>query len=331
MNNEVEQQYRAVRETQGWMERADVGRLAIRGEDRFTWLQGMVSNDVRLLEKGTVRRLQACVLDATGHVLTDLTLINWGGEQPFVLAEMPLQNLARIAAQFDRYIIMEDVEIEDVTEKIGCLTLQGPETETEMLQSLASTADLNSLSADHTGSSGFDLYFFQPEQIKPTIQSCLSSLNLAEIGQEAQEILRIEAGIPKFGAELDESVIALEANIGPTHISLTKGCYVGQEIMARIDSRGHTNRALTGLLVTGETLPHPGDKIYLTEEDGSERETGRITSVLPESPALQYRPIALGYVRHEHRAPGAILKARGADRETILEVRELPFYRMPGA
>ncbi len=82
-----------------------------------------------------------------------------------------------------------------------------------------------------------------------------------QVGLEARELLRIEAGIPKYGADMDSTVIALEAGLGPTHISLKKGCYVGQEIIARIDSRGHTNRALTGLVFPVGSDPLSGEEI----------------------------------------------------------------------
>jgi folate-binding protein YgfZ len=335
MDTEIEKQYRAVRDTFGVMERSEVGRLAIRGADRFSWLQGMVSNDVRRLERGEIRRLQACVLNETGHILTDVSLIAREGE---ILAELPAANLAGIAERLDRYIIMEEVELEDVSGEVGCLTLQGLEVENVRTMAMnvcgGPYADLNIrvdwVPADYTGSGGFDLYFAatERERLEGALREILEHEG-ANIGIETQELLRMEAGIPKFGAELDARVIPLEANLGPTHISLTKGCYVGQEIIARIDARGHTNRALTGLVVTGSVLPIPGDKIFAAEADGSERETGRITSVAESSPAMEGRPIALGYVRHEHRAPGTLLRVMGEGRETTAVVTELPFYRKP--
>src|SRR5206468_12698173 len=129
-------QYRAVREEIGLLDRSEVGKLAITGKDRFAWLQGMVSNDVRLLEQGQ-RSLQACVLDATGHLLSDLTLMNVVGADPFsgvlslpesdfILAVLPRINLEKIVGILDRFLIMEEVEIADVTEKLACLSLQGP-------------------------------------------------------------------------------------------------------------------------------------------------------------------------------------------------------------
>ncbi|HLV80362.1 MAG TPA: glycine cleavage T C-terminal barrel domain-containing protein [Chthonomonadaceae bacterium] len=339
MNNSPAE-YRAVREAVGLLDRSGSGKLAMRGKDRFSWLQGMVSNDIRLLERGT-RRLLACVLNATGHVLTDLALLNLQDPNPlasalgfsdpdFVLADLPRPTLDKIAELFDRYIIMEDVEIEDVSDRLGCFSLQGPRA-AELWRPDADNLPetireiVFAVEADHTGSGGCDLYFGRAQT--EVVREALKAAGVIEIGVEAQEVLRMEAGIPRYGAELDESVIALEAGLGPTHISLTKGCYVGQEILARIDSRGHTNRALTGLVLSGP-LPTPGDRIYPlpSPEDPQAREVGRITSVAASAPAAGGQPIALGYVRHERREPGTPLIAQGDFGSTQAEVVSLPFF-----
>ncbi len=339
---DVMAQCRAVRENVGLLDRSEIGKLAIFGPDRYTWLQGMVSNDTRRLEQGAPS-LPACILTPTGHVLTDLTLINVVGENPlapalglpapdFVLAVLPRENAEKIATFLDRYIIMEEVELRDVSEAIGCFSLQGPHA-AELWQSLAGRMGdrVVVVEADPTGSGGLDLYF--PSAEREAGRSALLGTGAAEVGPEAQEILRVEAGIPRYGAELDESVIALEANLGPTHISLTKGCYIGQEIIARIDSRGHTNRALTGLLITGEAVPAPGARLYPLPTSGESApcDVGRITSVVASSPAMGGRPIALGYVRHEQRAPGTPLRAGEAPAAPTVEVVELPFYRRPAS
>lgn len=329
--------YRAVREEVGLIDRSEVGKLALTGPDRLTWLQGMVSNDTRVLAGGG-NRVQACVLDPTGHVMSDLALIAVPGNHPltaalglpaadFVLAELPRTNVAKIMSVFDRLLIMEDVEIADMSEALGCFSLQGPQAR-QAAEKFAG-GNILAVPADHTGSGGMDLYFPAPEAA--VVRARLTDAGIVAVGEEEEEVLRVEAGIPQYDADIDESVIALEANLGPTHISLAKGCYVGQEIIARIDSRGHTNRALTGLIVQGEKFPAPGDKIFTlpTSDEPSERETGRITSVAAWSPAAGGRPIALGYVRHEHRAPGTPLQTRGEGGETLLTVTELPFYRAP--
>lgn len=386
--NEIEAQYTAVRAAFGIIDRTDTGKLAIKGADRFSWLQAMVSNDVRLLEKGNTNRLQSCILDATGHVLSTMTLINIHSNvnaslnpgindaNSFVLMELPVGNTAKIAALLDRYLIMEDVEIEDVSSQWGCLSIQGIQTKIQTGSSSENNNPLHSLrvfrskfmksgdvsldassvvaDADHTGSGGWDLYLREAEYAR--IKASWQRQGHPFIGESAQEILRIEAGIVKYGVDMDETTLAPEAGLMSTHVSLTKGCYVGQEIVARIDSRGHTNRALTGLVFAEGDVPGFGDKIHALEiietgagagatdldpvakitvaksnTDQNMRETGRITSVVASSPVMNGRPISLGYVRHEHREPGRRLQVRSGTRTLEAEVVALPFYTRPVA
>ena len=289
MNDDVLKQYQAVRNGTGYALREDVGFIKVYGPDRFKWLQGMVSNDMFLLQNHAARRLSACLLNATGHIISDMALENVydAGINPYMRIELPRSNVEKVCTVLDRYLITEDVALEKVSDD-----------ETERL----------SRRVVGSGEAGE-----------------------VEIGPEAQEILRVEDGIPKYGVDMDESTIALEAGLGPTHISFTKGCYVGQEIIARIDSRGHTNRALTGFVVESGDLPVFGDKIFGPSDDGGEKESGRITSVIAESPAMNYAPIAMGYARHEHRTPDTVLHSRGEGREAVLRVVTLPFYHAPAS
>ncbi|HXG23051.1 MAG TPA: glycine cleavage T C-terminal barrel domain-containing protein, partial [Chthonomonadales bacterium] len=117
------------------------------------------------------------------------------------------------------------------------------------------------------------------------------------------------------------------ANLEATHISYTKGCYMGQEVIARIHSRGHTNRALTGLLLEGKWLPSRGNKIFPTDGE-TDREVGWVTSAV-YSPAIG-GGIALSYVRHEHRAPGTRLCIAAQEGSIAAKTTELPFYRRVG-
>jgi len=343
--NEVLAQYRAVREVVGLIDRSiDRGVLAIVGADRFSWLQGMVSNDVRLLQKqGACSHLPACILDATGHILTDLVLmtVSEAAEaltaaigltaQDFILIDLPRSNITKITTLLDRFLITEDVKIIDASDTIHCISLQGPNASAPLQTALRFSSSINVgappcyVAADHTGSGGIDSYF-PAEQAGELIRLVTAARpgGLVQVEMQAREMLRVEAGIPLYGADMDESTIALEANLGPTHISLTKGCYVGQEIIARIDSRGHTNRALTGLVFTAGNVPKPGDTIR-SEEEG--REVGRITSVIPSSPAVEDMPIALGYVRHEHSDPGTKLSVGPPESALEATVRPLPFYQ----
>ena len=129
ISREVLVQYAAARFSFAILDRSDVGKIAVRGADRFTWLQGMVSNDVRLLADGKVNSLPACILNATGHLLSDVTLISPTSEQPFVLMVLPRGNVEKILALLDRFIIMEDVELADVSHEFDCLSYQGLDIE----------------------------------------------------------------------------------------------------------------------------------------------------------------------------------------------------------
>src|SRR5579871_515374 len=269
-------QVRAVRAGMGFWDRSEVGKLAICGPDCFTWLQGMVSNDVRGLENEAVYGfLRACVLDATGHVLSDLSLVPMRGnkgrmlsealglpEGAFLLADLPRENVSKIATLFDRFLITEEVEIHDVTDRIGCLSFQGQRADAIWDYAKGASDDplgddwgsVVTMPSDYSGAGGFNAYFSMAEHAR--LLEGVRQRGVVEVGPEAQEILRVEAGLPKYGLDMDESVIALEANLGPTHISFTKGCYVGQEVIARIESRGHTNRALTGLVQVERSEEH---------------------------------------------------------------------------
>jgi folate-binding protein YgfZ len=325
-------QYRAVRERAGRIDRSRMGAIAIRGADRYTWLQGMVSQDVRRLQSGD-RSVPACLLTATGHVISDLTLVDLRCGEPEVMALLPPQIAPRVLDLLDGYVIMEDVELRDAGGEMVCWSFQGPLALERLARLAGAEGDRSetvfAAPADRTGSGGYDLYSLAGQAGAEESPWWLGD-DAPEVGAEAEEALRIEAGIPLFGAELDESVIALEANLGPTHVSLTKGCYVGQEILARIDSRGHTNRALTGIVGADGFDLQPGARLFSSSEDGAAREAGRVTSVLHSSPAMEGRPIALAFVRHEFGAPGTPLRADGPDSPAQSEVVPLPFYRLPG-
>ena len=289
---EFDIQYVALENNKGWFFCVDSGKIAVSGEDRYTWLQGMVSNDVMLLKNSKVDSLQACLLDATGHILSDMTITKTRDDDSVLLLELPRENVEQVLGILDRYLIREDVELRNVTDEIGCVSV-GEKREYFLLDTLESVVRV------------------------------ISAHGLVEISPEVQEVWRVENGIPKYGAELDQTVIASEA-VGSSHISMTKGCYVGQEIIARIDARGHTNRALTGMIVEGEILPSVGDKLFVQEGD-KRRETGRLTSVVPYSPAADGKPIALGYVRHEHREPGSQVMTETGAGQAVLTIAALPF------
>ena len=288
------------------MDRSERGIIQVSGSDRYAWLQGMVSNDVRRLESGE-SVIQACMLDATGHLIADPSIVR---ADDFLLLDVPRQTELRVFETLEQFLIVEDVALERQTGLYSLYSLQGPDS-VSVLARVALTSGALVVPADHTGEGGFDLYLPESEGALPD----------PIIGSETAETLRIEAGIPKFGVDMDEKTIPLEAGLAESHISHTKGCYVGQEIIHRIYSRGHTNRELAGLVISGDSVPARGEKLHLPGA-GSGKEAGWITSAA-ESPA-KGSIIALGYVRHEHRTPGVELVTESG---IGCFVHELPFYR----
>jgi folate-binding protein YgfZ len=305
--------YQAVRTAVGLLDRSDRGFIQVTGRDALPWLQGMVSNDVRPLG-GDVSRIQACVLNSSGHLLADIALI---ATPAGILMEMERFRADQIMRVLESYIISEDVELRDLTGDWACLSLQGPGAD-----ALASASErgVTCVPADHTGSGGFDLYLSARDAA--ALKQRLLSQGAVPVDEVSEQVLRVEAGIPLDGADMDERTIPLEAGLGATHISEKKGCYIGQEIIARISARGHTNREWTGLLLGNAPLPDKGAQAH--PPDDLEREAGWVTSAA-WSPHLG-QGIALGYVRHEHREPGTILKLHMTDGVETATVAELPFY-----
>jgi folate-binding protein YgfZ len=308
--------YTAVRTAAGAFVMESLATAAISGTDRFTWLQGMISNDTRMLGSRTVRRLPACVLDATGHVLSIIALTASQDLAAPLMMEAPAQGITALLEHLDNFLITEDVTIEASDHKV--CALQGPHTEA-ILDRLPWDLRTAATPADVTGSGGVT-FVLSPADVQ-TLFASLQELGVPTVEPQVQELLRIEAGIPVYGADVDTGIIALEALLGSTHISLSKGCYVGQEIIARIDSRGHTNRALTGFVLQSGSIAS-GARLL----GDAEGEVGWITSVAANSPAANGGTIALGYLRHEHRVAGTALRTAAS---AALTVADLPFCQPP--
>lgn len=310
-------QYNAVRNSQAWQNRSRRGKLVITGRDRSTWLQGMISNDINLLSDKR-RVMQACLLNVTGHVIADLMVVDRGDSY---LLEFHIDLLERVYRFLERYIIEEHVEIVDQSVFLSCISLQGPQADAKTLQLDADLPE-DIIAADHTGSGGYDIFLRSSELERLIVQ--LAAKGILEFGMAAEEVLRVEAGIPAYGLELDENVLPHECGLEMTHISFTKGCYLGQEIVARIQTRGHTNRGLSGLLLEGDVLPAAGSNISQCIGVNS-REIGCITSSV-WSPARS-QAIALGLLRHESREPGTAVVINSEHGDIRAKVAILPFIK----
>jgi folate-binding protein YgfZ len=344
-HRDIEAEVRAVREAVGLGDLSARGKLRFVGRDRRTWLQGQITNDVLRLPDG--EGLYAAILNIQGHMLTDLRVF---ALPEALLADLPAETKERIVKTLDRYLIMEQVEIQDVTDALRLFSLQGPRAAALLGATLEEVpplppwgvaevawreTTLTVARVTHTGEEGYDLFVpaAQAAALWETLAGALPAHDGALVGQEALEVLRLEAGIPWWGRELDESIVPLEARLERA-ISMKKGCYIGQEIIARIDARGHVNNLLVGLRPEGEgtgggsSLPARGDALVV-----GERVVGRVTAAA-YSPALQ-APIALGFLRREFTEPGTLVTIRTASAEQPARVASLPFvparFGSPGA
>lgn len=325
-------EYRAVRQSVGLCDLSHRGLVRITGTDRQRFLHAMVSNDTESLQPG--QGCFATLLTNKGKLVADFAV--------YAMPDMYLLDLEPQMAQpfieaLDYFVIADDVTFHDESAHWGLLSLQGPraadllalawEREVAELPTYAHTVwnlaghHIHLIQRSHTGEVGYQLLTCR--EALPALWEALwqhrEVCDARAVGLEALDVLRIEAGIPVFGRDMTEDTIPIEANLVEA-ISYTKGCYIGQEVIARIDARGHVNRKLVGLLLAGETLPQQGAPIV-----SSEREVGWITSTT-HSPALK-QPIALGYVRREVVTPGTHLEVQTNGTTVGATVVELPFYK----
>lgn len=325
-------EYRAAREAVAVLDLSQRGMLQFTGPDRLSFLQGMLSNDLRGLK--TFDGQYAALLTQQGKVVADVRVLCAMNSFYLDFREFLKE---KILAHLNRYLIADEVEIADRSEEYATLSLQGPRSEA-FLRTLAGDIELPRnpaghamteieggaacvVAASHAGATGFDLIVAKShiEAIAARIEQAGQAFSARWVGGVAQEILRIEAGIPLYGVDFDENNLLLE--VGLDHaVSFNKGCYLGQEVVERIRSRGHVNKRLCGLVLDEESAVHPGDAIV-----AQGKTTGSVTSSVL-SPLLQ-KAIALGYLGRESWAPGNRVIVRSGGVERPATVAALPFAR----
>jgi aminomethyltransferase len=290
------------------------GCIEVSGEDAERWLDGMLSNHIAVLREGSEESgCYALLLTPKGRVVADLHVLLRGAAY---WLETRRDAVPGVIERLQRYIIADDVELRDRSEDFDRLGVEGPgapallATGAPGLPARDACCELN-IGAESvvvaafgwSGERAYQLFAARGsgERVAAALQEAAAGLVHAD--PRVLEILRIEAGIPMLGAELDEEVLPAEAHLDHA-ISTSKGCYTGQEIVARLRSRGQVNHLLVGLrFEDAEKLPAVGEKLVVAE-----RESGEITSACHSSTA---GPIGLGYVRREHAEPGTRLLAGG--------------------
>ncbi len=315
--------YDRLRDDCGLLDLGTWSLLELTGDDRKGWLQGQVTNDLRRFESGASTSF--CLCGPTGHLLAVADA--WALPDRFALtcgrgAE------GRILDQVKRMVILEDVAAEDVTKKFKLFSIQGPSA-TKRLGELVDLpnldagvgkleeADLRLFRSNRTGLGGWDVWF--PATRRKVADTLREAFGPVE--REAYEAARLEAGVPLFDCDYDSKTLPPE--LGPSfearHVSYTKGCYTGQEVLMRIHTRGHTNRTWVGLLAeapleVGAKLSHP-----------LRQDVGVVTSAA-FSP--DFGPIGAAMVRNEFSEDGEILRIASPRGEVSTEVRRMPILRL---
>ena len=308
--------YRAITETCGLLDRSERGKLALSGSEARSFLQGQVTNDVEGLPAG--RGCYAAFLTPKGKMLGDLRILATDDELLLDTERVALQGLFNMIRRFS---IGYDVELHKRTLESGLLSLLGPDAaavsgagELPLDEHAHAVVDVlgTGLSARAIRTDvGIDLLCDAIEV--DALRAVLENAGAAMVTEAAVECLRVERGRPRYGVDLDDSVIPQEAGLNERAVSFTKGCYVGQETVARLYYRGKPNRQLRGLRLSGPASP--GDELSF---EG--RVVGHLATVA-ESPRLG--PIALALVRRE--APPGTAVDVADDRGVTGEVTELPF------
>ena len=306
----IDGQYRALREEAGVAIRAG-SFAAVVGPDAGEYLQGQLTQDVESLEPG--RGAYAALLDRKGRMQADMRVFKDADGFLLVLEQEPL---AIVLRHLTMYSVGRDVSVADRSDELALISIAGPAAaELTGLAPLSREHDHAAASLDGIElrsvrtHAGLDLIV--PADASDDTLDALERRGVAPVSEEALEILRVESGRPRFGREMTQQTIPQEAGINERAVSFTKGCYIGQETVARLHYKGKPNRHLRGL-----RLAHPvaaGSAVTL-----GERELGKVgTSVL--SPA--HGAIALAVLRRE-AGPGAEVLVGG---EVTGEVVELPF------
>ncbi len=299
--------------------RPDRALISFGGRDRVRWLNGMVSNNVRDLAPG--HGVYAFVLNPQGNILGDLYVFNRGEN---LVAEIELGQLPTLLQIFRKYIIMDKVEIEDLSDKTEAISLTGPKSG-DVMAALGLTDKLGSLQladvnwngstltlvrGDNTSFPSYELWV--PAEKSEPVWNALVQAGAVEVHGETLETFRIVCGIPKVGQDIRERTLPHETG-QERALNFNKGCYIGQEIVERIRSRGAVHRAFVGFEVEG-LAPAAGTKIQSEGKD-----VGEITSIAAEP--LKGKRLALGYLRREFLSGDKPLSAGGAQ----VKAATLPF------
>jgi folate-binding protein YgfZ len=332
-------EYATVREGgAGLIDLSSRGRLRVAGSEAIMFLNGLITNDMKTLEEN--RWMAAAFPNVQGRLLAAVRVVRLADQSinekasPTFLLETEAARHESVLKTISRFTMAGDFRVTDLTSETTLLSVQG-EGATEIARKVLGEAvagiprngalviDWHQsvvivIHATHTGEDGFDLIVNTTEAV--ALWDSLIDAGARPVGHDALELLRIEAGIARYGRDMDETNVVTETNLDDA-VSFTKGCYIGQEIIARIKYRGHVAKKLSGLMFEQDEPIEVGATIKSAEG----KDIGRVTSVA-RSPRLK-RTIALGYVRYEYLAAGTSVNVISGNLEVAATVGVLPFVR----
>jgi len=324
-------EYKTAREAVALYPAHERALLEVGGRDRVDWLHNLLTNDIKALSPG--RGCYSFALDSRGRILMDLNVL---ADEEVIRIDIDRSLVPKALAHFDRYTFSEDVTIHDASDETDRLFLLGAGL--EQLSEAIGIRD--ALGCEPLGVTLMSLHGIPVRAVRhgtfglPALELHVpaeraadgwmfltkagESVGLRPIGWRTMRTLRIEAGVPVYGRDIDESVLPAETNQLERAVSFTKGCYIGQEIVARMKTHGSVARRMVGLRLMDAPLEMPHDKLLLAEG----KAVGRLTSAC-ESPAVG-GPIALAYLSAKWATAGRRVQV-ASDPPVEAEVVELPF------
>ena len=223
--------------------------LVVRGEDRSSWLSGMVTNDIKALAVGDSR--YTAIVQVKGKILADAWIVALADALWIVL---PAETLGAVRAHLESFVVMEDIEL-DAPTNVTVLSVQGPAAMPDALRAEGLTV----WPADRLGRGGVDVCVTEGD--RPGVMRAITTMQATVVTDAAWDAARLECGRPAFGVDFGTEHYVQEANLTPRAVSFHKGCYVGQEVVCRLEMRGHVRRQLSPLVVDGEP-PRAGVEVH---------------------------------------------------------------------
>ncbi|MGQ0760992.1 MAG: CAF17-like 4Fe-4S cluster assembly/insertion protein YgfZ [Acidobacteriota bacterium] len=323
-------EYTAVRDGgAGLIDQSSRGRILVSGSEAVLFLNGLITNDMKTL--GLNSWMAAAFANVQGRLLAAVRIAH---REDGFLIDTESATRETVITLLDRFTLAGDFHLQDLTDETAMSSVQGrgaPEIissvfgeevanvkRQQIVNAGFGNATVNVIRATHTAEDGFDLFIEANDSSK--VGDALAAAGASTISNATFETLRVEAGVPLYGIDMDENNVVTEANLDDA-VSFTKGCYVGQEIIVRIKHRGHVAKKLTGVVLEDSTPVPRNSKIVAS--DG--KEIGRVTSST-FSPRLG-RAIAIGYLKYDYLAAGTEVKVAAPEGETNGAVAELPFVR----